>query len=321
MCMDKPVVSIIIPIYNAENYISKCIESVLSQTYSNIEIIVIDDGSTDNTNSIVFKYEHDSRLRHFRKENTGVSDTRNYGIDNSSGDIIIFADADDWLRETLVENVVNYFTTYKCDMVQFNFERVDEFGEILINEKYYEGYTSDKNAIIKLFFSEQIKNSVWNKAFKRELIGDVRFDNSLSIGEDALFCYNCLQKTISLYSTKDSFYYYYLSRESAVRKKFNSKMLEYLSVINLQISDFSNNNEMLSILHRRKLEYLLAIYSRAIQEKADRNDLRIVINELKKDFRSYLKNNSIPVILKFKLLICLSSRMYTVISKKRKQRE
>ena len=136
-------ISIIIPIYNGEKFIKKCLNSILNQTYKNWEVIIVNDGSTDNTELILKEYcEKDSRILSFNKKNSGVSDSRNIGIEKAVGDYITFVDCDDWIEEDTLEKIVAILQEKECDVLRYNhfrnysnnIERVNIYDKELGNE-------------------------------------------------------------------------------------------------------------------------------------------------------------------------------------------
>ncbi|MBP3707033.1 MAG: glycosyltransferase family 2 protein [Clostridia bacterium] len=138
----KRLVSIIIPAYNAEKYLQRCLESVVNQTYKNIEIIIVNDGSTDNTESIIIRYQKKYKsIKYFKKENNGVSDARNYGIAQASGEYFCFVDADDYVSESLISDLERYMDAehdlikYKFSTTNADYERIDNCSGPIFDEK------------------------------------------------------------------------------------------------------------------------------------------------------------------------------------------
>ena len=122
--MGKELISIIVPVYNAEKYLQKCLDSILEQTYQNLEIIIVNDGSTDNSGQICHEYEQkDSRIIYMEKENGGVSDTRNTGLDRMTGSYVTFVDSDDWLEPNYVQFLYEKLIEHQADIVVGNYTR------------------------------------------------------------------------------------------------------------------------------------------------------------------------------------------------------
>lgn len=186
--MNKKV-SIIIPLYNAEKYLEKCISSIVGQTYKNIEIILINDGSTDGSYEICYKFKtQDPRILFINQKNSGVSSARNSGIDLSSGEYIMFVDADDWLDSDYVSIMVN--SIGKNDIIVSSFTEETESNDI--SKKYFNKIKNNEiiDSKSKLFLdcvNEKIYTYlIWGKLYKKQIIGNTRFVNQ-PYSEDAIF--------------------------------------------------------------------------------------------------------------------------------------
>lgn len=193
------LVSIIIPIYLAEDTLSQCIESCCKQTYDNIELLLVVDGSPDNSLQICQEYALvDSRIRVIHKENSGVSDTRNTGILNATGDYITFVDADDWLEPDAIHNLVNFQSQHDLDLATTGFAivRDNAFDTSLIPTT--EIITGTDNIAQHLVSESKLRfyRAPYAKLYKRELINthNIMFDTTLKINEDFIFILSYLQK-------------------------------------------------------------------------------------------------------------------------------
>lgn len=189
-----PLISIIVPVFNSENTINRCVDSILQQTFTDWELLLIDDGSTDRSGEICDQYAaKDKRIEIFHKENGGVSSARNVGLDHAKGEWITFVDADDWIvkdclnldyslfQEDLI--IFSYYYNYEIDNnLAFSMNNFAANGEIELHD------------FCQTFIHEGFFRTVWSKLFKRSLINNLRFDESVSIGEDHLFLLNYLCK-------------------------------------------------------------------------------------------------------------------------------
>lgn len=191
-------VSIIVPIYNSELTLEKCINSILLQSYRNIELILIDDGSTDKSYEICNKYKHkDNRVILIKKENDGVSSTRNRGLDIAKGEYIMFCDSDDWVEETWVEELLTHTIQHKCSISICGFKWIDDVSNVVKNKIYdnkCKNQIIESNKIFELRKSD-ILNILWNKIFNTDIIkkNKIRFDEKLSLGEDLIFILKYIQ--------------------------------------------------------------------------------------------------------------------------------
>ena len=189
--MNRPLISIIIPVYNAESYIRRCLESVLSQTYKEIQVILVNDGSTDDTLSILEEYSRsDSRIQLINKDNSGVSKTRNIGIDISDGEYIGFVDADDYLEPEMYEKLYNAIKKtaadvaccgYYQDFDTYKYEISVADSLLADNKTYYE--LCGTSNILGQYFRQDIRSGIgdgnWNKLFRKDIISDIRYDNTI----------------------------------------------------------------------------------------------------------------------------------------------
>lgn len=209
------LVGIIIPVYNVEKYIRRCLDTVISQTYKNIEVLLIDDGSSDSSYSICQEYsKKDNRLKLLHKENGGVSSARNIGIDVANGKYISFVDADDWVEPDYIEMLIKTMGGGNNVIVfcqHFSNGNDDKY----INCGVYEGNYVD-------FFREDIKiGYVWEGLYPKSLISDLRFDENFTIGEDTVFVYSVAKKAEKLYRLPIRLYHYFDRIDSAVYSTFN----------------------------------------------------------------------------------------------------
>lgn len=196
-----PKLSIIIPIYNAEQFIRRCIDSILVQTYTDFELLLIDDGSKDNSGNICDIYaEQDSRIRVFHKNNGGVSSARNLGLDKARGEWIVFVDSDDAISNhylSIVKDFISDLILTGCDYpdVKFIEDETGITGEDLL--LFYERFLHTLQMRVP-----------WAKFFKRSLIGNLRFNESYKIGEDTLFILTYLKKVKIMSITNKASYIY-----------------------------------------------------------------------------------------------------------------
>ena len=226
--LDKDLISIVVPIYNVENYLNKCINSILKQTYKNIEIILVDDGSTDSSGYLCDQISKtDNRIIVIHKNNGGLSSARNTGIDNCNGKYIIFIDSDDYISENMVkflyEDIINtqsdmsicgYYEVYKNDVKE----------ALHSNERFT---ISSEEALSYLYSNYCVITSLaWNKIFKRNLFEKVRFTEG-KVHEDDIIILDIL-KNINKISFNLKPLYYYVQRNNSITGKFSSKRLDCL---------------------------------------------------------------------------------------------
>ena len=214
-----PLVSVIIPIYNVEAYLPQCLDSVISQTYSNLEIVLINDGSTDNSLAIANKYAaNDSRIIVVDKPNEGVAATRNVGIATIKGEYVQFVDADDWIEQDMIEKMLNTALRNDCTIVSCG--DILEYSDkktLINNPVKEETIFSEKKQVIRLFLEHKNMNgALRTKLFKRTLFDGLCFDPDVSYGEDALFVWQMLQSNSNcpIAFVPESYYHYRMNDAS-----------------------------------------------------------------------------------------------------------
>lgn len=232
--MDK--VSIVVPVYNAENYIIDCIESLQNQTYENIEIILVNDGSTDNSKTICEDCgKKDKRIKVVTQINSGVSVARNTGIDTATGDYIIFVDSDDVIKKETVEENLNMAKATGADMIVYCF-RYDIVDEKRIKDN---GLAKDFTGTAEEFFVEhfntmvekELLNPPWNKFIRREILvkNKIRFNLQYSICEDMAFSTEVLSACSKVAINHKMYYDYILKLNGTLVFKFHENYFEALS--------------------------------------------------------------------------------------------
>lgn len=214
-------VSIVIPVYNVENYLKKCLDSIINQTYTNIEIIIIDDGSTDASIEICNMYANDFRVKIIRSENCGVANARNLGVEVATGQYITFVDSDDWIESDFVENMLDKIKKTNSDILFSNCYDVNEnevnINKSILKEELQMGY---EFLYYDFFDKKRHAFSIWGKLFKSEILKNKKFKN-LKYGEDTLFLFELLNKKSKIYLTEYAGYYY-LNRATGAMNTLNN---------------------------------------------------------------------------------------------------
>lgn len=224
------LISIVIPVYNAEKYLEQCLNSVKNQTYKNFEVILVNDGSIDNSESICKEFvESDTRFRYYLKANGGASSARNFGLDNVTGEYITFIDADDWVDENHLEVLINNIKENNSDMAVSSIKKFDNVSRFKFRvysnkEKYLLNYNKlnrEEFLVIlpKLIHASNSYKIAVSKLFKKELLSDVRFDESIVYGEDLEFFFK-IYNNISSISYVDEVSYIYRLYDESTSSKF-----------------------------------------------------------------------------------------------------
>lgn len=207
-------ISVVVPIYNTSRYLSQCIESLIKQTLKDIEIILIDDGSTDNSKHIYEKYRKEKNIKIFRKENSGLSDTRNYGIDKSSGKYIVFIDSDDWCELDMLEKMYDVAEQHNLDLVvtgaSLEFDNNSGNKKVGFEEKKICKSYDDIRAAITIIENKEVFNIVWNKLYRLSTIkmNKLKFKKEGVPGEDLIFNSDYFKQIESLGILPGEYYHY-----------------------------------------------------------------------------------------------------------------
>lgn len=228
--MTEGKISVIIPMYKVEEYIGKCIESVIKQTYTNLEIILVDDGSPDKCGEISDEYaEKDSRIKVIHRKNGGLSAARNSGLDIATGDYVMFVDSDDYIHPRMMECMYATACNKKADIVVCDYAKVKE-GEAtpqLQETKQVVEITKNNQLDYMLGKTKIIFTVVWNKLYRRELLQEIRFPEG-KVHEDEFVTYKLLHKAKKVCYIKDVFYYYVQRTSSIMGEGINLKTLQKL---------------------------------------------------------------------------------------------
>lgn len=234
-------ISVIIPIYNAEKYLSETLDSVLNQSFTDFEVIAINDGSKDNSLSILRKYEkRDKRIRVIDKPNTGVSDTRNIGIDEAQGEYICFVDADDLLNENYLLKMYSCAKKYNSKLIICRYITFRNDKKIKYTENMDINYVDDEKLLIT-----GLMTPIWNKLICRELLNkyEIKFDINMEYGEDLFFSWKSYLGANSAVLMEDSLYDYRLNEGGAANKYHENLYEKYLYGFK-DLKEFSLRNKL-----------------------------------------------------------------------------
>lgn len=283
------LISIVIPIYNAEKYLEECLNSIKSQTYKNFEVIMVNDGSKDDSETICMNFlRSDSRFRYLKKANGGVSSARNLGLDNVKGDYITFIDADDWVDENYLDLLITTVKKNHSDIVvssykQFNNIDVFYLRAYTIQEKYllnFEKMNRDDFLTIfpKLMSINVCFNNAVAKLFRKELVKNLRFDTSIKYGEDLDFYFRLYLNVDSISYVDEPTYVYRMHGDSTT-SNFNQEHAEQELSIFKQMYEKIQEIGLPSIHYFNKLKKLLELRMDFLENK-------VLLNE----YLDFLKN-------------------------------
>ena len=216
------MVSVIVPVYNAEKYIRHCLDSICSQTYSDLEIVLVNDGSKDNSLSILQEYaEKDSRIHVIDQENRGVASARNTGLQNAHGEYILYVDADDWIEADMVERLLSY--TPKEDIVFCGSDSANSDSDVKkVAAVETEEWDHDRQ-LLEFMKHKRMTGMLWNKLIRRRLTEGISFNEKTGYGEDAEFLWQVLKNSNSMLATNEILYHHILDSDSISGHAFSEK--------------------------------------------------------------------------------------------------
>lgn len=221
----KNVITVIVPVYNCENCLPQCLDSIVAQTYPALEMLLIDDGSKDSSGAICDRYAaQDARIKVFHIENGGVSNARNLGLDNATGDYVAFVDSDDHIDPTMYEKMLNKALADGSDMVFCNYNQFNEDGVIHMVEPQLKAFVENRELewLVCGSHQERVIGSVWRILTKRSYIADFRFDKSIILGEDQLLVFEMVMGTEKVSCVPEALYHYYYQNKTNYLKYINN---------------------------------------------------------------------------------------------------
>lgn len=288
--MKNDLISIVVPIFNMEKYLKKCIESIINQTYTNLEIILVNDGSTDKSANICDEYKKiDKRIKVIHKENGGLSDARNNGIKIAKGKYIGFVDSDDWIDLNMYENMYNEMINSNADIVICG--RVIEYGDGKSTKWYNKGRLEMNNieALISLNSFCCFDMAAWDKLYKTKLFDDIAYPYGKKC-EDSYTTYKLFDKCKKIIYLPECYYHYY-QREGSISN--NTKVnMDYIYGSYEQLKYIEKKHP--EILYVAKANYAFsnnAMYHYMLEKNIkDKNKMKQMLNEAKK-YKKDVYNN------------------------------
>lgn len=273
--MNNPKISIIVPVYNVEKYLRRCLDSIVAQTFTDWECICVDDGSPDNSGKILDEYaSKDQRFVIIHKENGGVSSARNAGLDIARGEWIGFVDSDDWIEVDYIETMLDTAERESADIVVCdywnNFDKKQVDMTVALD-------TSSKETILKQYMKTQLfMNSVWNKIFKSSFIIEQKlsFPLNISICEDLLFSFEACYKAKKVVKINELLYHYSQINKSSATKNYKTSYIDDKIYVTEKIE---------KLLENEHLKYQRLIYSFEIYSK-----LPLLIHKNIRDYKRWL---------------------------------
>lgn len=290
----KDLISVIVPVYKTEKYLERCIKSIQKQTYSNLEIILIDDGSPDRCPEMCERFEkEDVRIRVIHKKNGGVSSVRNRGMKEARGSYITFVDSDDYLMdETVYERTVQNMIQYSADIGAFMWQFENTVGEYVVKRENipldFDGVKTTSEFAKYLYqgsYANGLVVSVWNKVYCRSFIEDINFDESMIICEDDEWVNRIYSKKGTV-CCDDSFGYVYAqNNDSLTHLSFRKEKFVLLDILRKRIDVFNNHSFIILETQKCYLNLYIEYYYRAKDADIQAYEDRVIYTRFRKAVR------------------------------------
>lgn len=304
--MDKKI-SVIVPVYNTEDYVERCIRSIMNQTYTNLEIIIVNDGSIDTSLSICEKLQkEDNRIIIVNQDNKGVSKARNVGLDKATGEFVGFVDSDDFLEPDMYEIMINHLIVENADLCRIKAYIYNREGGIeeISKERNVFIYNNELE-IMNAYLKNELKIAVWDKLFRRKCIEKLRFDYKL-FNEDAAYVWEaCLNSRKVVMDTKQLYHHIKRATNSLTSCPFNENNLTLYNYckknFNKLLNEYLDKEEQAYLFYFNGLFHLLKVYKRDWDNNNLTNYYKKEILGIIDELNFILKNKS-QYINKFDLI-------------------
>lgn len=324
--MTNELISIIVPVYKVEKYLERCVRSILNQSYRNLEIILVDDGSPDMCGQICDEMASlDNRIKVYHKENGGISDARNYGVERANGEYIGFVDSDDYIHERMYEELYKAIKKSSTLIVECGLTRIYKNKERphYIGEDYF--LVINRQGYLKEFLeNKRVYGSVWCKLIHKDIAKRIKFPTG-KIYEDAFYNLELIKHVDSYTLISGNYYYYYMREGSIVTKPFSPRNMDYIEIIekirDYTLKNFPSYKEQLFI--RVGFAYI-SIFNELIfsYNYKKMKEYEILKRKLINIRWELLKSSCTPKSLKLALiLLSVNEKMYKFILSKYKRYE
>ena len=321
------LISIIVPVYNVEKYLKKCVYSILNQSYKNLEVILVNDGSTDNSGKICDELSReDSRIKVYHKDNGGLSDARNYGVAKANGEYVGFVDSDDYIDQYMYENLYKAIRKYNTQIAECGITRVYKNNKL---RPHYDGeeysLVVDREGYLKEYLeNRKVYGAAVCKLLSIDLAKVLKFPDG-KVYEDVFYTLELLKKVDKYTLISGNYYYYYIRGNSITTKKFSSRDMDYIEIID-KIGEYTLNNysKLKEKLFIRQGFAYLSIFNQIIQLNDYRQipEYSILIDKLKNIRSNIIFNKLAPKSLKIAIILLnINEGLYKKVLKKYKKYE
>lgn len=306
------LISIIVPIYNVEKYLEKCLRSIQNQSYKNIEVLMVNDGSPDHSEDICKKYLLDERFRLIEKENGGLASARNAGLEVAKGIYIAYIDSDDWVENDMIEVLVNNLVKTDADMsvCSYNICNGDSLNRKRIGDRDDVVMIDQDTAIEYTILPSRFYGFSWNRLYKTSIVGKQRYNERFLKGEDTPFSIEYILKCEKIVYQDLPLYNYRQDTVSISRSEFNLKKMTVLDSYLWVVNELRKNKKGKKLVDLQKVQYANQLLSLMINiKRTDSNEFKkqhdIIKHEMKEYKDRYLKSTDIDLKHKVTYLMCL----------------
>lgn len=269
--MEKTKISVIIPVYNVKPYLERCIESVRIQTYTNLEIIIIDDGSTDGSEKLCDEYAlKDDRVLVFHQKNSGQAAARNLGIDHATGEWIAFLDSDDWIEPEMYEVLLHTALVNNVEISSCLSRNCTTFQETVVLKDDGEVSVLDLDRIIEGLYTQKVRFELWDKLWKSSLIGEIRLKKG-QLGEEVYFDRVLFLRANKMAVINRTLHNYLVSRAGNTNSSFKIARLCIFEEFDTFIKELNEKSkeDLANIMNCLAMDYAINIFTRAVQSNQD----------------------------------------------------
>ena len=299
---NDPLISIIIPCFNAEKTLENCLQSVVQQSYANLEIIIIDDGSTDETSLIYNKFQsNDERILVLKQQNSGVSKARNTGVKAATGDYICFVDSDDWAELNYCSELYSLLVGENADISIVEASYEDENGNVLCNKPTSEEKIFDGNrALVLLLEDREIQSHPWGKLFKADLLKNVHFPENLKCFEDYSTLFKIFNKAVKVVKSNEKLYHYIQREDSLSHNLSPATAYEFFLAI-MEVFEFWRNSAKVGDRNKivKNIVRKLLMVLKRITRNTKVDEMKSEKDEIRRAFNSFLKYSATDIGLEY----------------------
>lgn len=314
--MENSMVSIIVPVYKAEKYIERCINSLINQTYHNIEVILVDDGSPDNCPKICDQYnEVDNRIKVVHQKNSGPSIARNNGIDEAKGDYIAFVDSDDYISKDYIKCMIEIAKHLNADIVSCTYTTNNKELELESTPNVVKVFTPE-DAIKAIMEEKNLFTAPWGKLISKQIMNGIYFPPDL-MHEDLAVIYRYFDNSNKIVLLSNKMYYYEENPDSITQSKFSEKKLDLFKIMDDIIAFLSNKYpDLVSYAKNRDTRYAISYYKQALSIKPSNHEtMKYLRRRIMPNISAYLFSRYSIRSKLYGILICTMPNFLTIIDK------